>query len=370
MTTDPRRAGATFALSDAGGAVTQHGEAEAVIGDDALNVGPVTASFLDADALRAADYRIELDLWPGGRLVLTQMGRRFDAFTGELRRIRNQARVAGLLAHGTTMPEVFGGALLGGTAPRPADLQVYDTHVTIVPEDGDPWQLPLGAVTSLRSQDDPPAVVLETDTTPAIIGQLARRRDACHALFVRRLEEQRQLLEGLTGQPGFSDGRGVPRAAVRGFDNLLARSTAPERAPCAGALVAAATDEPRLGFVRLLDPDPQAMQAPTALPESWAAFLLVPVGALTVLEILAGPAAATYVFREGIDAVNRDLQVLHFRRAPLALTPEQAEVTPANPHRLALRRLEPLQRLRARTTARLIHNEGWTEALRVALSRA
>ena len=367
MTTDPRRAGATFALSDAGGAVTQQGEAEAVIGDDALGVGPVTVSFLDADALRAADYRIELDLWPGGRLVLTQLGRRFDAFTGELRRTRNQARVAGLLAHGTTMPEVFGAALMEEKSPRPAELQVYDTHVTIVPEDGDPWQVPLGAVTALRSADDPPAVVLETDAGPTTVGQLARRRDACHTLLMRRLEEQRQLLEGLTGQPGFSDGRGVPRGAVRGFGDLLARSTAPERAPCAGALIAAASGEPRLGFVRLLDPDPQAMQAPTALPESWAAFLLVPVGELTALEVLAGPSAATYVFKEEIAAVNRDLQLLHFRRAPLALTPEQAEVTPANLHRLALRRLEPLQRLRACTAARLIHNEGWAESLRAAL---
>jgi hypothetical protein len=43
-------------------------------------------------------------------------------------------------------------------------------------------------------------------------------------------------------------------------------------------------------------------------------FLLVPVGPLTVLEILAGPAAATYVFRDEIESVNRDLQLLHFRR--------------------------------------------------------
>jgi hypothetical protein len=66
--------------------------------------------------------------------------------------------------------------------------------------------------------------------------------------------------------------------------------------------------------------------------------------------------------------VNRDLQALHFRRSPLALTDEQAVVTPANPHRLALRRLAPLQRLRACTTARLLHTESWAEALRTALS--
>ena len=90
---------------------------------------------------------------------------------------------------------------------------------------------------------------------------------------------------------------------------------------------------------------------------------------MTVLEILAGPSAATYVFREDIDAVNRDLQLLHFRRGPLALTAEQAELTPSNPHRLALRKVEPLQRLRASTVARLIHDESWHESLRSALAK-
>ena len=70
----------------------------------------------------------------------------------------------------------------------------------------------------------------------------------------------------------------------------------------------------------------------------------------------------------GIEAVNRDLQALHFRLAPLALTEQQAEVTPVNPHRLALRKLEPLQRLRQGTTARLLHTEGWAEALHSALA--
>lgn len=367
MAAEPRRAPAAFAVYDARDAVTQQGEAEAVIGDDALSVGPVAAAFLDADALRAADYRIEVDLWPGGRLVLTQLGRRFDTFTRELRRIRNQARVAGLLAHGIAPPETFPGALLGGAAPRPGELQVYDTHVTLIPEDADPWQLPLGALAAVRTQDDPPAIVLESGSTRTVVGQLARRRDEFQRAVTQRLERQADLLAETAGQSGFADGMGVARGRVRGFDALVQRYTAPDRAAGTAALLAAATDEPRLGFVQLLDPDAEAMPSPAALPEHWAAFLLVPAGALTVLEILAGPGAATYVFRDDIDAVNRDLQQLHFRRAPLALTPEQAEVTPANPHRLALRRLEPLKRLRASTTARLIHNEGWAAALARAL---
>jgi hypothetical protein len=368
VTDDPRRARAAFALHDARGRVVREGDAEALISDDVLSVGPVTVAFLDTDALRAHDYRLELGLWPDGRLVLTQLGRRFDAFARALGRARNQARVAGLLAHGVALPETFSAAILGDPSPRPAELQLYDTHVTVVPEDGDPWQLPLGAVTAMHTQDDPPGVVLDAGPTHTVVGQLGRRQGAFHRSVERHWAQQARLLAEVTGQAGFADGLGRPRGQVGGFDQLIARYTAPGRAECARALLAAATDDPRLGFVQLLDPDAEALESATALPEHWASFLLVPVGALTVLEILAGPGAATYVFRAGIAEVNRDLQALHFRRAPLALTPVQAEVTPANPYRLALRRLEPLKRLRACTAARLIHNEGWPAALTQALA--
>jgi len=363
-----RRAPATFALLDAAGRQREAGAAEAVIGDDGISVGPVTVAFLDADALHAADYRIELDLWPEGRLVLTQLGRRFDTFASELRRTRNQARVEGLLAHGITMPEVFPGALLDGKSARGAELQVYDTHITAVPENGDPFQVPLGALTGVAISDDPPSVVLESGAQRTTIGQLERRRDAFDAAVRKRREAQARLLNELTGMMGFADGLALPRSRVSGFDALLDRVTAAERSECATALLATATGEPRLGFVQLLDPDAEALQPAAALPENWASFLLVPAGPLALLEILAGPSAATYVFAGDIEAVNRDLQALHFRRGPLALSKNEAELTPANPNRLALRRLEPLKRLRAATRARVIHNEAWNGAVRKAFA--
>ena len=49
------------------------------------------------------------------------------------------------------------------------------------------------------------------------------------------------------------------------------------------------------------------------------------------------------MFDSSPDAVNRNLQLLHFRRAGLALIAAQAELTPDSPLRLALRRLAPLQ---------------------------
>ncbi len=365
MTTESRQARARYALRDGKGAVTREGEAEAVIGEAGVTVGPASVSYLDADALRAADYRIEIDLWPGGQLVLTQMGRRHDTFLVELPRARNQGRVVGLFAHGVTMPEVFEGALPDAAgAPGAAEIQVYDTHVTLVPQDADPLQVPFGALKRVRLQDDPPAVLLETTEGATALGLLGRQRDACRDAIVVRLGAHARVLSELTGQGGFADGLGVPRARVRDFAGLVERYAASSRAPCAGALIAAATDDPRIGFVRLLDPDGETLAPPSPLPERWGAFLLVPIGGLTALEIIAGPAAATYVFRAPIDEVNRDLQLMHFRRATLALTDEQAALTPTNPHRLALRKLWPLRTLRKCTVARLIHNEGWDEGLR------
>ncbi len=339
-----------------------------MIGDDALSVGPVTVAFLDADALRAADYRIELDCWPGGRLALTQLGRRFDTFARELGRARNQARVEGLLAHGVTMPETFAGAVLEGAA-RPAELLVFDTHVTVVPEGGDPYQLPLGALTRVSAGEDPPSVVLAAGEARTAVGQLARRRDEFLRAVLERQAAQAKLLAEVTGQSGFADGLAVPRGKVPDFDELTRRFAAPGRAECAGTLIAAAKGgEPRLGFVRLLDPDPAGLVGEVALPESWACFLLVPVGPLVALEILAGPSAATYVFEGDITSTGADLQALHLRRGPLALTEAQAEITPANPYRLALRKLQPLQRLRAATRARLIHDESWADGFRRAVA--
>jgi len=372
MAEDTRRAGAAFAFAgaeDGGGGSGPTGNAEAVIGDDALGVGPVTVAFLDADALRAADYRIELDCWPSGRLTLTQLGRRFDTFTRELRRARNQARVKGLLAHGVTMPETFAGALLESSTVRPAELQVYDTHVTIVPEDADPFQLPLGGLTQVSAAEEPPSVVLAMDEARTVVGQLARHRDAFLRAVQGRQAAQARLLAEVTGQSCFADGLAVPRDRVAGFDELVRRFAAPDRAECAAKLLPMAKGgEPRLGFARLLDPDAEGVVGAAALPESWACFLLVPVDALVVLEILAGPSAATYAFEGEVTSIGADLQQLHFRRGPLALTEADAQITPANPYRLALRRLGPLKRLRAATCSRLIHNEGWEDALEKALA--
>jgi len=361
------RARCAWALHDAAGRCTDQGDSEAVIDDAALSVGTVRVDFLDADALRIADYRIECDLWPSGKLVISGLGRRFDSFAMELRRARNRARVAGLLAHAPAAPETFDGAVLSPGPAGAAELQVYPTHLTVIPGDADPWQLPFGSLSDVGLSDDPPAVALVSGDRRVLIGQLGRRRDSFLAAVTAQRDEQAQTLARYTNRSGFADGVGLLRDRISGFDSLLNRCCSPERLEGVRRLLASASGGvPRLGFVQLLDPDADSLQAAAPLPENWASFLLVPVGRHVVLEILAGPSAATYVFEGSADAVNADLQQLHFRRAGLALSAEQAELVPDNPHRLALRRLAPLQRLRAATRARVVHDARWAAALDVS----
>src|SRR5262245_25135226 len=266
MNEDLRRATGMFLLSDASGGVVRRGDGEAVIADGSLSIGTVTVSLLDVDAMRTSGYSIELQLWPSNRLTLSQLGRRFDTFASELRRSRNDARVAGLLAHGIGRPEVYEGALLGGSGSGHAGIQIFDTHVTLVPEDDDPFQLPLGAVAEVRTDDNPPRVIVDTGELRVELGQLGRQRDECCAAISRRIADQSRVLTQLTGHDAFMDGRAVARDRISGFDQLLKRVTSPDRLAAVPMLLSAARSEPRLGFVQMVDRE-EHTSSPPALPD-------------------------------------------------------------------------------------------------------
>jgi hypothetical protein len=369
--TEQRQATPAWALRGVPVQGPAEGRAQAIIDDEGLGVGPRRVAWIDTDRVAFGDHRIELALWPAGTLELSELGRRFETFASQLAAARNRARIAGLLAHGVVPPAVFAGDWVRGDGRDSVEIQVYPTHVTIAPASGDPVQIPLGALVSIGGTDGAPAVDLSGPELRITLGRLGRQRDALIQAVTEARDLQARTLAGYTGRDVFADGQGVPRASLEGFDYLLERSCCPGHLDGARELLAlAAGGEPRLGYVQLLDPDSETEPARAPLPELWASFLLVPVGPRVILEILAGPAAATYVFEGTISDINRDLQQQHFRRAQLALTDAQAAITPDNPYRLALRKLEPLKRLRAATRARVIHTEDWSGAVRAAVVKA
>jgi hypothetical protein len=276
-----------------------------------------------------------------------------------------------MLAHGIDAPRLFDGMLLAPPPGTPAALRVYPTHLTVVPPGGDVFQVPFGAVESVRFDEAGWSVALEAPGGPFVFGQLARQSEPFFRAVTGAREAQARRLSEISGTDLFTDGGGVPASMLGAFDRMLESWCAPERLEGARTLLGKGDRAgSRLGLVDLLDPDENGLAAKTELPGNLAAFLLVPFDGKVVLEILSGPSAATYVFRGGVDAVNRDLQAIHFRRRPLALDPREEQVSTGRPYRLALRKLEPLMRLRAATAARVIHSGGWAAALEAVLGAA
>jgi hypothetical protein len=298
------------------------------------------------------------------------LARRHATFAKALAEARDSARVRGLLAHGLGVPERFDGAILEPGPARDARLLVWPTHVTVVPAGSDPIQIPLGSVAEVRFVEGTWEVVLATETGAFHFGRLARRTDA----FARSVQKARaamlELCARASGTRLFADGRPVPAKDLGSdFERLLVSFSAPERLDGAREIVKrTGRDSCSLGLAELLDPDDQGLAAKEELPENTAAFLLAQVGGLVVLELLSGPSAATYVFRGAPAGIGRDLAELHYRRRALALTDAETREPAGRPFRLALRSLEPLKRLRAATAARVIHAEGWGEALSRALA--
>ena len=346
------------------------GEGEAFVDDDGVTVGPVRVEFLDADTFTDERRVLTLGLHPAGTLRISMLARRHETFARALGEARDAARVRGLLAHGLGVPVAFDGAVLEPGPARDARITVWPTHVTVVAAGHDPFQVPLGSLTGVSFVEGTWEVVLATAAGSFHFGRLARRTDA----FAREVTKQRDAMldrrARASGTRLFADGRPVASSSLGpDFDRLLEAWSAPERLEGAREIVKKARRAScHLGLAELLDPDDDSLAPKEELPENTAAFLLADLGGRVLLELLSGPSAATYVFRGDLASVSADLAALHFRRRGLALTDAETRGPAGRPYRLALRRLEPLKRLRAATAARVIHDERWGEGVGRAMA--
>jgi len=363
-----------YHLLGADGRPTAVGEGEVRLVDGGIVVAGRRLSFLDVESVRAEEDRIVLTLWPSGRLLLAGLGRGAPDFAATLDAARRRTRTAGLLGVGRGRPLEFAAetdvTLEGPGEPTGARVLLYDNQLTVEPLVGDAFQVPYGLLTRCTLVG-PDAVecrwggVIEGG---ARFGGLGRRAEAlCTALERRRSLLARRIAD-TAGSAALADGLGVPRLEFPHFERLLDRLTAPERTDQVDVLLGAATGEPRLGMVLLPDRTPGTIVPPVRLPNGLAAFLLVPLGALVALEFLSGPSATTYIFAGDVSAINRDLRAISFRRAPLALTGHESLLAGGDPLRLAVRRLAPVQRLRAAVRERLIHNQAWLDCLLGAMA--
>jgi hypothetical protein len=409
------RAVGEHTLTDSSGAAVSSGPAEFRLYADRVQIAPRSQApfdveFLDVDAVSSAGYRIDLALWPEGRLLVEKLGRQQESFGSELLDARDEAVLHGALAHGLSERSRFDGALIDGDETVAASLRIYPTHLAAMPRGGLPRQIPWGSLEEISFQPDSYTVAFRSPADGLRVGKLARKTEAFRLACeeARRQQQERVVLavrpqlpplspiasRRLTG--AFQDGLGVAQSVLeaaapgsfRGFIDRVAEGKRLERA--ASLLDRSRPGEARLGVVELLDIGERAGAAgddeigseegPTPLGENLAAFLLVPFSDAPVvaLELLAGPSAATYLFRLAADdqsaaiaAINSDLQAIHFRRAVLALTEAQAAGPAGRPYRLALRAVPAIGRLRRAILARITHGaQDFGAAVSAALAKA
>jgi hypothetical protein len=247
----------------------------------------------------------------------------------------------------------------------PAELFIFPTHLTVAPAAGDARQIPLGAVRSVRHNQELWAIDVEAWDRTIRFGQLARLTGTFAATLSEAVANSRAELGAQRQSPLFADGLGVPSSRLPAFEQLLEGWSAPERFEGVKAIVARTTDA-RLGLVKLVDSDDELLAARDPLPANVAAFVLAPIGPRVALEVISGPSAATWVFEGDIDAIAHDLQILHYRRRPLVLSDAEM-ASPTSDYRLAARRLEPLRRPRAARRGRIFHDGAWEAKVLAAL---
>lgn len=330
-------------------------------------------------AIEQADYLLRLQT-PSGTVEFGRLGGRHDEAKAALRDARNRALGRALLASEARLHDVFGAERVVGEASAEVEVRLYDTRLSLHPDDGDPTVIEYGDLRSVRFDESSYSTVLEMEHGGSIsLGQLGRRSREVPALLRERLlalarwlaAAERQSLGGGTGEP-WRDGRSIPLAGLHPDALASLARAAGERAAFLEALLSAqppldlrlglkvlATDGFTEGFpLQIDDEDPGPLRVCAWL---WAGH---------ALEVLGEEDRATYVFDPGratIADLERCLCRIQFRRDPIRL---ESGAEGAGQYALAIERVSELHDLRGACRGRAIHTtpDAWVASLRGLVS--
>ena len=333
---------------------------------------PLPVPLLEILSITGESHALRLTLASGGTLALSRLGARFEDFLQMLTRARNEALLDAFWMREEPAAPPVGAELATRPAGRPCELRLLETALVVLFPDADPVRLPYALTDSIRTENY--RVVLEVRWKGVwhfarlgrgfdpFVDALARATNSLHA---SHLDLIRKTLPGLDAavlrNAGalLRDGVAVPVAAL---------DAAGLWGPLEQAAAAAGASEELAVLKGMADPLSwrAGIKRGLAAPLSGDyLFFLVPLGeggrAAALETVRMGDGAeeadgrATYLFRldgmHDLDALNRDLLELNFRREPL-LVPQE---------KLPRRRPAALETLRGRLLGRAVHRspEGW-----------
>lgn len=336
------------------------------VGPQVLDAAGRTIAYVDMDTVTVDGYTIDLGVHPSGTVRISALGPRTDAFLNDLDAARSRARRAALLQWtGTPELATFTQAP-AGPADVPVGIHLFDDGLTVEPRNGTPDLVPYALVDGI-DRDGYAVTIRRRGLDPVTVRRLGPRTDEFLAAVDRGRSAQRQAMADAYGQ---LDDRLLGFVAPNGW-----AVTADEAGMFAGALADAFATGDRAEEMTTLaglatgpaGPGPRGggMRYGLALqPDGPMPFALA-MGARRIAVESAEPdqARATYVFdTTDADALNRALIMISFRREALYLAQDKL-----GRWSLAVRTLPVVRWARSVYSARVVHDEGWSDGIAAAM---
>jgi hypothetical protein len=361
--------------------------AAASLGEEALTFepdggAPIDLAYVDIDDLFDDDYTLRLTDYRGRRFDLSMLGKAYGQVAADVRSRRDELLGHQLLLTGVNEQDRYPGKLLGGEAPLPVELRLFEDLLVVVPERGTIWGLPYSFVEDVTWDAELYQVhVRDDEGEEHVFGQLAKRSEEFVGELRRLLEaagaRTQAALAGLVpGAPPqlgrlMRDGRAVQQREVDALDAALWPKLE-------AAVVGEALREPYETLKALSPPGEVALGVKQVGGASGAEerpilWFFCPLGTRAVAhEVTSEEGHATYVYRgdpSTILRLNRALLTLNFRREPIYAPAEEIESGQFQQYRVALRKLDYLRFAREAFLGRAIHNERWKAQVDEILAR-
>jgi hypothetical protein len=329
--------------------------AQAAVERDHLVVAGTSLPYGDLDEVHLDGHAVHLHLADGRVVTLTHLARGHDAFVREMVDARATARRAALLQwSGRSGIDRYDAR----EGDDPVEVHLFADALTIERLAAPPTLVPLSLVQQVRR--DGYVITFELRALPAVtLGHVGRRTDellldverARNDLAARTAEAYATMAPGLAGFTA-PDGWAVTSdEAGRHWSALRQAVAGQQRAAEIDVLEGIAGDRLRLG-VKWTGGAP----LPFALAPS-------PGGDRVAVEGTDTDARATYVFEvTDVDTLNVALLLTSFRREALYLPEEEL-----GRWAVAARTLDIVRWARDALVDRIIHDDGWSDAVAAAL---
>ncbi len=168
----------SYLLYDRGGQEISSGEATAQLDEENLRVLPKLGEallfpFRDIIDIVEGDYRIHLTFTSGERLVLFNLGYRYEDFLSALTKLRNELLLKDMLMKETLKKSGIEAELAyfneGDKQIQKGECEVrlYETAIVILPPKGEPVRIPYSDLSEMREEDH--RLVLNTEYAERIV---------------------------------------------------------------------------------------------------------------------------------------------------------------------------------------------------------